>query len=440
MSSVPIIFSLFFFCDRLTFYQRHHVDPAQEWWSLYEQNESHLIGRKLTAGLMATVRAGQTEPLQEFEAMLTIKSLLDDGGKDWFNHMDRVSASVVLATAFGMHCSTGHESDLKEVMYVIAEFVKLCTPSASITNVLPFLDKIPGPMPWRTRAKAYREREDAIYSKLITEAVSGKGSGMNTWAAVFASEDKPEGDQRRLMKQFTGAAIETSALSLQTFVLGCLQYPDWMATAQKEIDAVVGVDRLPSLRDRPNLPYVEAILRETVRWRPAARYGMPHLSTASDVVEYEGHEYFIPEGSIVFAVPWAIEHDQRRFPDHDRFRPDRFLDANGNLKPDYETSSFGFGRRLCPGVPFAERTLWINIAMMLWTFNIRKSEEVDPKTGRPFRYDDSDAGFSGQLTSVPFKFPAVFEPRSPQHVEVARREWSECEKDLNALLPQRKER
>ncbi|KAG6838716.1 hypothetical protein H0H93_006437, partial [Arthromyces matolae] len=62
----------------------------------------------------------------------------------------------------------------------IADFVHLCTPSASIVNVFPFLDWIPGPMPWRTRAKDYRDREDAIYTKLIEDAVTGKGSGMNT--------------------------------------------------------------------------------------------------------------------------------------------------------------------------------------------------------------------------------------------------------------------
>jgi hypothetical protein len=62
----------------------------------------------------------------------------------------------------------------------IAEFVSLCTPSASIINIFPFLDYIPGPMPWRKRARAYREREDALYERLVTEAVSGKASGMNT--------------------------------------------------------------------------------------------------------------------------------------------------------------------------------------------------------------------------------------------------------------------
>ncbi|KAF8477871.1 cytochrome P450 [Gautieria morchelliformis] len=421
-------------------YVRHHVDPTRVYWGLSEQGENHFIGRKLTAGLMSAVRAGQTEPLQQFETLLTTKTLLEDGGKNWFHHMNRVSASMVLTVAFGLHCPTGNESDLKAVISCVAEFVSLCTPSASITNVFPFLDKLPVPKPWKTRAQAYRKREDAVYDKLVTNAVSGKASGMNTWAAAFAREDKPEGDQRSLMNQFTGAAIETTAISLQAFVLGCLLYPEWIPKAQEEIDAVVGSDRLPTFKDRPRLPYVDAIVRETHRWRPAARFGVPHQSTADDIVEYDGQEYFIPEGSIIFAVPWAIEHDQTRFNDHDRFNPERFLNGKGELNSDYETSAFGFGRRMCPGIPFAERTLWINIVMLLWTFNIRKSEEPDAKTGLPFKYDDSDTAFSGELSNAPFEFPALFEPRSKHRAELVKTEWAECEKDLNVLLPQAKEK
>ncbi|KAG6823002.1 hypothetical protein H0H92_011757 [Tricholoma furcatifolium] len=76
---------------------------------------------------------------------------------------------------------------------------------------------------------------------------------------------------------------------------------------------------------------------------------------------------------------------------------------------------------------------------MLWAFKIRTSDQLDPKTGLPFHYVDSDAAFCGDLTNIPFEFPALFEPRSPQRVEVARREWAECEKDLNVLLPTPKE-
>ncbi|KAF7331129.1 Cytochrome P450 2B11 [Mycena sanguinolenta] len=410
-------------------YIRYHVDPAQVYWGLDKQSETHFIARRLTAGLMAAVRAGETEPLQQFEALLNITHLLDDGGKNWFHHIERVSASMVLAAAFGLHCPTGQEPDLKEVIACTAEAGRLSTPSASIVNVLPFLDMIPGPMPWRKRAQAYRKREDALYNRLVARAVSGEASGMNTWAAAFAREDKPEGDQRRLMNQFTGTAV-----SMHTFILACILYPEWIPHAQRQIDAIVGEDRLPCFKDRSRLPYIEAIVR--------ARFGFPHQSTTDDVVEYKGKEYFIPNGSIIFAVTWAIEHEQERYKNHDVFQPERFLDDTNSLKAGYETTDI----TACPGIPFAERALWINIAMILWTFNIRRSNESDPKTGLPFKYDDSDSAFSGEarneqdLSNAPFKFPAVFEPRSVHRAEVARQEWAECEKDLNVWLPRHKER
>ncbi|KAF7372834.1 Steroid 17-alpha-hydroxylase/17,20 lyase [Mycena sanguinolenta] len=321
-------------------YHHYHVDSAQVYWAFSKQNENHFIARRLTAGIMAAVRAGETEPLQQFEALLNLTHLLGDGGKNWFHHLNRVSASMVLSAAFGLHCPTGQEPDLQEVIACTAEFVMLSTLSASIINVLPFLDIIPGPMPWRKRAQTYRKREDALYEKLITRAVTGEASSMNTWAAAFTREDKPEGDQRRLMNQFAATAI-----SMHTFILACILYPEWIPRAQREIDAVVGEDRLPSFKDHLHLPYVEAIVRETIRWRPAVRFGLPHQSTADDVVEYKGKEYFIPKGSIIFAVPWAIEHEQERFENHDLFQPERFLDDTNNLKAGYETSAFGFGRR-----------------------------------------------------------------------------------------------
>ncbi|KNZ79110.1 O-methylsterigmatocystin oxidoreductase [Termitomyces sp. J132] len=409
-------------------YWRNYVDPTNDMWGMSEEHhEEHLIGRKLTNNIMSVVRAGKTEPLQEFEAVLNVQHLLDDGGKNWFHHIERVASSTTLTAAFGLHCPTGHEPESRELFAILAEIVHLANPTASITNFLPFLDLIPGPMPWRIRARLYRERHDALYEKLIDHAMRCSAAGMDTWAATFVGENKPYGDQRRLVKQFAGAAIETTMTALQTFVLACIRYPEWIATAQKEIDNLIGPDRLPSFRDRPFLPYIEAVVR--------ARYGIPHLSTADDTIEHNGQAYFIPKGSLIFAVTFAIEHDRSKFEDHDRFMPERFLDSEGRLKTDYETSAFGFGRRVCPGIPFAERSLWIDIVTMLWTFSIRASDQVDPMTGLPFQYDDSDAAFHGAVTNSPFKFPAVFEPRSSQRVEVARREWAEYEKDLNVLMP-----
>ena len=86
-------------------------------------------------------------------------------------------------------------------------------------------------------------------------------------------------------------------------------HPDVQAKAQADIDRVVGKDRLPSFDDRPMLPYLDAILRETLRWHPVTPLGLlylatipslylmifsgvPHLTSCSDI--YNG--YFIPKG------------------------------------------------------------------------------------------------------------------------------------------------
>ena len=70
--------------------QRKHVNSLNYMWALAPDNsELWSVGRKLATNVMATVRAGKTEPLQQLEAVLNIQHLLDDGGRNWFNHIAR---------------------------------------------------------------------------------------------------------------------------------------------------------------------------------------------------------------------------------------------------------------------------------------------------------------------------------------------------------------
>ncbi|KAG6810762.1 hypothetical protein H0H92_010444 [Tricholoma furcatifolium] len=243
---------------------------------------------------MSAVRAGKTEPIHELKALHNIQHLLDDGGKKWFHHMGRYAADTLLAIGFGIPCSTKLESDLSDsLLNLMPEYLDLLSPSASIINVFPFLDWIPGPVSWRVRARSFREREKAIYDKIFDDALLGKG--VDTWAAFFAS--RPDGDQRHLLD-----VMVFIASSLYTFILACICHPDWLSDAQKNIDEVVGEERMPSFKDRASLPYVDAIVRETFRWRPLGQIGAPHLTTENDVIEYQGEKYSIPEGSIILAL------------------------------------------------------------------------------------------------------------------------------------------
>ena len=96
-------------------------------------------------------------------------------------------------------------------------------------------------------------------------------------------------------------------------------YPDVQKKAQAEIDAVVGLNRLPDFHDRPSLPYINAVIKESSRWNlvvPLGRAsviiivgifltsseGIPHTSTVDD--EYNG--YYIPKGTIMIGNAWLL--------------------------------------------------------------------------------------------------------------------------------------
>ncbi|KAI0693302.1 cytochrome P450 [Cerioporus squamosus] len=141
---------------------------------------------------------------------------------------------------------------------------------------------------------------------------------------------------------FEGAA-DTTFSTMQAFFLALSLNPDVQKRAQAELDSVVGPNRLPDHRDRAMLPYVSAVLKESLRWHNVAPLGMPHCSTED--IEYRG--YFIPKGTTFMANTWACMHDPEVYAEPHRFLPDRFM-RDGKLDPDVrdpEDFVFGYGRR-----------------------------------------------------------------------------------------------
>ena len=85
-----------------------------------------------------------------------------------------------------------------------------------------------------------------------------------------------------------------------SFFLAMALHPEVQKKAQEEIDRVGGPDRLPTFDDQPDLPYVDALLKEILRWNPVAPLGLPHVTTSDDT--FEG--YYIPKGSMLIANIW----------------------------------------------------------------------------------------------------------------------------------------
>jgi cytochrome P450 len=166
-----------------------------------------------------------------------------------------------------------------------------------------------------------------------------------------------------------------------------IAFPEVQRRAQAEIDAIVGRDRLPTFADAPRLPYVLAIIREILRYRPTIPFLIPHAATEEDW--YEG--MYIPKGTVCIANVWHCNHDREVFgEDADEFRPERHLDENGELLPGpFETNqaghvTLGFGRRICVGKDLANESLFINTARILWAAKLERPRD---ENGKPFPLD-----------------------------------------------------
>ena len=102
------------------------------------------------------------------------------------------------------------------------------------------------------------------------------------------------------MLQLTGT-LQTFS-TLQTVLLAMSLYPEVLQKAHAELDAVVGPGRLPNFEDADSLVYVNAIIKEALRWMPVLPLGVPHCTSEDD--EFGG--YFIPAGTVVMANVWSV--------------------------------------------------------------------------------------------------------------------------------------
>ncbi|XP_071808271.1 steroid 17-alpha-hydroxylase/17,20 lyase-like [Asterias amurensis] len=160
-----------------------------------------------------------------------------------------------------------------------------------------------------------------------------------------------------------GAGTETTTLSLHWAVAALAENPKIQERIAQEIDDVIGRDRLPSLDDKGNLPYVEATLLEILRFGSVAPLGVPH----STLVDTTLNGYKIKKGTMVMINHIGLHFDPEKWDQPEQFKPERFLNENGQL-PDKLPENFlpfGLGRRVCLGEDFAKKELFL---IFTWLF------------------------------------------------------------------------
>jgi hypothetical protein len=210
-----------------------------------------------------------------------------------------------------------------------------------------------------------------------------------------------------------------------------LLFPDVQKKAREEIERVVGTDRLPNMDDERDLQYIRAISKESLRWMPTTIMGaVPHAVTKDDT--YMG--YTIPAGAGVVNNVYTINMDPKSFPEPRRFNPERYMDdfqtfAEAAANPDAtkrDQFTFGAGRRICPGLHVAERSLFLAISRILWAFEIKP--RMDAK-GKPILPDPEK--LTQGFVCMSESFVCDITPISAERAAVVEKEWEEAEKLLD---------
>ncbi|KAF8602795.1 cytochrome P450 [Ceratobasidium sp. AG-I] len=320
-----------------------------------------------------------------------------------------IGSGLIYAT-YGYDPQSPQDKWLKAAQLEVEHAIHAAQPASFLVNFIPALKYLPGWLPgmgWKQLINEWRLHKEYTTSspyKWTKEQIRTGNAVPSIVQKILSSfpESTPSPDED-LYIELTAATLfaggtDTTVSSGMYFILAMVRHPEVALKIQAELDSVLGnAERLPSVEDREHMPYLRNTMAELLRWQPVSPLGVPHATTDDDY--YKG--YYIPKGSFV-----AATRDTSVYPDPERFNPDRFLD------PQVPTpTAFGFGRRVCPGVLFAESNLFLLISSLMYVFDIRRARDESGNEIIPEVIISPEP----TIVSKPMPFKFNMKPRSEAH-------------------------
>ncbi|XP_027337402.1 geraniol 8-hydroxylase-like [Abrus precatorius] len=255
----------------------------------------------------------------------------------------------------------------------------------------------------RRRGKDYTQRLIRLFNGIVDERMQLRASCidsgednrdvLDSFLSLMEVHDSAELSRREflhLMVDLFVAGTDTTTSTVEWAMAELLNNPEKMAKAKEELIRVLGKEGKPEELDISKLPYLKAIVKETFRLHPPVPF-LHHKSKS----EAEICGFRVPKDAQVLVNVWAIGRNSNVWSDPNCFVPERFLGCKMNVNGhDFELIPFGSGRRMCPGLPLAHRSVHLILASLLHCFdwkiaNVKKQQEFDmtEKYGLALRRD-----------------------------------------------------
>lgn len=375
------------FADRFTAHMDQISNPCSYGLGFRPYDDSYKLVKHLSLSILKEFGFGkrimETRILTEVEAMIRYVRDLDGTPVDPFHVGGTSGANVTLNVLFGRRFDYNDQT----LINIIADAKKGFTSFAIEIDLFPVLRRLPF---YQRKINDYvtcTERVRAFCDENITICLQDKTNADN-FVRCFADKQGPAAFNRTeltfIARDLITGTVDSSTTFLRWTCLLLANHPLVQDRVCAEIDSVVDGDRLPGLDDRSRMPYVQATIMEILRYRtvfPMAAFR--ELKTDTQV-----NGYFIPAGTMVVVSVYSVDVDPDTWQRPDLFRPERFLDASGNVVDRDKVIPFSIGKRSCFAEQLARPQMFLFFSSLLQQFYIR------PPAGQDHIDDTAKFAFS----------------------------------------------
>uniref|UniRef100_A0A914XWA6 Cytochrome P450 n=1 Tax=Panagrolaimus superbus TaxID=310955 RepID=A0A914XWA6_9BILA len=338
---------------------------------------------------------GMGRGLMEEKIQLELSNMFDDINEAFGNDkeitlepgplLEITVANIInqLLFGFGYHDKKEKE-EFSKMKDIISKHMRLATwPSVNFIfsfyplRHLPYLKQTINEF-WDTELiiEDYCRKQIEAHKKMMKSSMEEKAEPQDYVEAYLreAANGKNDFSEKQLMYMLFDmwiAGQETTANTLVFSVLYLLHNPCVQDKLQTELDTVIGFDRRINLADKNSLVYVNAFINEVQRSVNLLPLNLLH-KTLKDV---EIGDYFIKKNTVVVPQISVVMYDEKIFPEPNKFNPERFIDANGELKKVEELIPFSIGKRQCLGESLARMELFLIVSNF---YNLFKVSPIDP--------------------------------------------------------------